>query len=265
MVLWIKRTLILTIALVMLSGCLSLGENPWVAEPDALIDNYRLTDSVATSSTGCQYDYRVYEPVNPATATSVVIGHGFLRDQDNMVGLSRALANRGIRVATLDFCNMRFWNGAHQQNAKDMQDLARQISADDDVIYAGFSAGALAAVLAANEDSRAILTLDLVDQNDLGLDAITRLSTPLIGITGPPSSCNANNNGAALFNERSEPIVSALTQLPNASHCEFEAPSDWVCELVCSDENSFQTAQLLREGIIQAAVNSILPFLSEAQ
>ena len=187
--------IVLTISLAMLTGCLSVGDTVSNAAPDARTDSYRLTESIAHSATGCQYDYRVYEPENLSTSTTIIIGHGFLRDQDNMVNLSRALANHGIRVSTLDFCNMHFWNGGHQQNARDMKDLARNIMANDDVIYAGFSAGALAAVLAADNNTRAILALDLVDQNDLGLDAITRLSTPLIGLAGAASSCNADNNG----------------------------------------------------------------------
>ena len=93
----------------------------------------------------------------------------FLRDQDNLVGLSRALANHGIQVVTLDFCNMRLWNGNHESNGLDMRALAQKLRMSDNIIYGGFSAGALAAVLAADDDTRAILALDLVDQNDLGL------------------------------------------------------------------------------------------------
>jgi len=54
-----------------------------------------------------------------ATDEWVVIGHGFLRNQTRMHGLAQAIAAAGMNAVTVDFCNMRLWNGAHRRNAQD--------------------------------------------------------------------------------------------------------------------------------------------------
>ena len=256
----LKKLLVCVAPLTLLGGCLSLGDQS-VAVPRDDIDSYALIEQSQRSATGCTFDYRLYQPANPRTQTSIMLGHGFLRDQNNLVGLSRALANQGIPVVTLNFCNMRLWNGNHESNGMDMRALAKKLGRSDDIIFGGFSAGALAAVLAANEDTRAIIALDLVDQNDLGLDAIRALEIPLIGLSGPASSCNANGNGAALFTSRAQQSLSNLTTLAGASHCEFESPSDWLCEIACGDEDNEQDDERERADIIQQTIDSLSPYL----
>ena len=257
---WLKDLLLYLLPVTLLSGCLSYG-SPSVAVPRAERDSYVLIEESQRSVTGCTFDYRLYQPADPQTRTSIMLGHGFLRDQDNLVGLSRALANHGIPVVTLNFCNMRLWNGNHESNALDMRALAQKLGLSEDIIYGGFSAGALAAVLAANDDTRAILALDLVDQNDLGLNAIRALQTPLIGVSGPASSCNANGNGAALFTSRAQPSLSDLITIEGASHCEFESPSNWLCEIACGDEDNEQDDERERAAIIEKTIDSLSPYL----
>lgn len=254
--------LVCILATLIASGCLTLGGSSSRAQPRAEIDQYTLSEQVAVSSTGCHYRYRLYSPARVKSQTNVILGHGFLRDQNNLVDMARALANHGIPVVTLNFCNMRPWNGHHQQNAVDMQDIAKKIGVDNDVIYAGFSAGALAAVLAADDQTRAILALDLVDQKNLGLNAINQLNTPLVGLAGDNSSCNADGRGAALFSARENTKLSTLTQQKGASHCEFESPSNWLCELACGDDDSAAVSAATRHSIIQQTIKSIVPFLS---
>lgn len=239
-----------------------MGGGMSLASPRAESDSYQLLEQSTTSASGCKYQYRIYQPTLPSTSTSVILGHGFLRDQDNMIGLSRAMANRGIRVVTLDFCNMRPWNGHHRRNAQDMRDLSRKLNLADDIVYAGFSAGALAAVLAADNDTRAIVALDLVDQAKLGQQAISKLKTPLIGLSGPPSSCNAYSSGKALFSERTNAAFSHLDKVAEATHCDFESPTNWLCEVACGNQDDVTTAQSRRKSIIEKTVNSLLPYLS---
>ena len=257
---WLRKLPVYLPPLALLSACISLGGQS-VAVPRADIDSYVLIEESQRSVTGCTFDYRLYQPVNPQTQTSIMLGHGFLRDQDNLVGLSRALANHGIPVITLNFCNMRLWNGNHESNGLDMRALAQKLGLSDDIIYGGFSAGALAAVLAADVDTRAILALDLVDQNDLGLNAIGALRTPLIGISGPASSCNADGNGAALFTSRAQQSLSDLITIDGASHCEFESPSNWLCEIACGDEDNKQDDERERADIIETTIDSLSPYL----
>ena len=78
--------------------------------------------------------------------------------------LARHIATWGLDVATLDFRHSRLWAGHHDQNAADMVALVRHLNAKR-VIYAGFSAGGLSALLAAASDPASIgyLGLDTVD------------------------------------------------------------------------------------------------------
>ena len=221
-----------------LSGCLGTGRDPAQRpEPRPALDAYHLESGKARSLAGCAYDWRVFEPAGPP-ASAVILGHGFLRDQDREVGLARALANAGHRAVTLDFCNMRPWNGHHVRNAADMRALADAHGLPGRNVYAGFSAGALAALIAGSEDPDAlgVVTLDLVDQAGLGATAATRLEAPLLGIAGPPAACNAMGNGRAVFAAREPaPPAESLEAVPGATHCDFESPSDWLCELACGE------------------------------
>lgn len=258
---WLKLLTLLLPALAVLSGCLATGGKRSAAYPREVLDRYTLVESMARSRTGCEFSYRVYVPQVPVSSTHVMLGHGFLRNQNKLIDLSRFLANNGVPVVSLNFCNMRPWNGNHEQNAADMRALAATLGAQNDIIYAGFSAGGLAAILAADKRTKAILTLDLVDQAKLGLNAVQRLDAPLIGLHGPPSRCNANNNGLALFNARETSKKSASTLVPDASHCEFESPSNWLCEFSCGDEDSREHDDATRQRVIHQVFDFIEQYL----
>ncbi|MEA3642066.1 MAG: alpha/beta hydrolase, partial [Lamprobacter sp.] len=196
------------------------------------------------------------------TSTLVILAHGFLRSQQRMVGLAEAIAAEGVPVATLDFCNMRFWDGRHQQNGLDMIALARHLGAGADVIYAGFSAGALAALVAARNDPNALgaVTLDLVDAQGIGQQAARNLNKPLIGLAGESTNCNAYDNARELFSATDQ---ARLMRIPGAGHCDFEAPTDALCELLCTDPDQAdakRTAQLREQILSQtlAAIESLI-------
>ena len=247
------------------------------AAPRADADAYRLIGGEARSLAGCRYDYRVYEPSRAAGASTgtgtgtgtgtergrrtvtVALGHGFLRDQDTLVELARALANAGHRALTLDFCNMRPWNGHHARNGADLRALAERV-ADGPIVYAGFSAGALAAVLAASGASGdvpltlGVVTLDLVDQADLAANALDELDVPLLGLQGPPSGCNAFGNGRTVFERYPR---SRLDTLAGASHCEFEAPTNALCEIFCGDEDADAEDERVRALIVERVLGAV--------
>ena len=88
---------------------------------------------------------------------------------------------------------MRFWDGGHEQNGRDMVAVARHLEAQR-VVYAGSFAGGL---VAARRDVRAlgVVAMDLVDRDGIGVAAATGLKRPLVGLVGDPSRCNARNNG----------------------------------------------------------------------
>ena len=127
------------------------------------------------------------------------------------------------------------------------------------VVYAGFSAGALSALVAARNDPRAlgVVTLDLVDAQRLGVLMASGLERPLIGLIGEPSACNAHNNGLLALNAGRRGRVE---RFPGADHCDFESPSDWLCHWLC--RRGGDGAASPRWAIEQRAVAHIHALLS---
>jgi pimeloyl-ACP methyl ester carboxylesterase len=207
------------------------------------------------SATGCPLEYRLYRPPGPAADGLVVLAHGFLRSQERMEGLARALAQAGLTTATVDFCNMRPWDGGHYQNGLDLTAVAGALDARR-VLYAGFSAGGLAALVAGERDPDAVgvLALDLVDAGGLGLRTARGLNKPLVGLMGEPTGCNAGGNGLPVF--AASPLGDVRT-VPGAGHCDFESPTDWLCQLVCEQPqraDQAPRAQIVAETVDAAAV-----------
>ncbi|WP_295886013.1 alpha/beta hydrolase [uncultured Thiohalocapsa sp.] len=230
--------------LLLLAGCGGLLLRPDAAQQTDLPAGVALRSGQIASATGCTLDYRLYGPATqlPAAAGSgaparggdwVILAHGFLRSQARMQGLAGAMAADGMQVATLDFCNQKPWAGRHVQNGRDMVALARHLGAER-VVYAGFSAGGLAALLAGRADPRTvgIVTLDLVETGGLGVGAARQLDKPLLALAGEPTNCNALDNGRAVLRATDRARVQRIA---GAGHCDFEAPTDGLCELVCAD------------------------------
>ena len=225
----------------------------------------RVETGAVDSATGCALHYRLYRPATARTEDLVVLGHGFLRSQERMVDLAQTLAEEGIPTVTLDFCNARFWDGRHVRNGLDMIRVADALDAKQ-VVYAGFSAGGLAALIAGRNDSRTlgVVALDLVDAGRLGEGMAAGLDRPLIGLVGDPSPCNAENKGLAVFSATDRAAVERVT---GAEHCDFESPTDWLCRLVCKRDAS--DAASPRRDIIAAATEAVVslvePPLEEKQ
>jgi hypothetical protein len=213
----------------------------------------QVEDGVVDSATGCALHYRLYRPATARTEDLVVLGHGFLRSQERMADLAQALAEVGIPAVTLDFCNARFWDGRHVRNGLDMIRVADALHANR-VVYAGFSAGGLAALVAGRNDPRAlgVVALDLVDAGRLGEGMAAGLDRPLIGLVGDPSPCNADNNGLAVFSATDQAAVERVT---GAEHCDFESPTDWLCRLVCKRDTPEEVSP--RRDIIEAATDAV--------
>lgn len=250
-----RKTRYLSPALLLLAGCSGLLLNPDADDGTAAVlpDDVRVASGALRSSTGCRMDYRLFSTDDAGKGETagedlVVLAHGFLRSQERMRDLAGALARSGVRVATLDFCNASPLDGGHVQNALDMQALAGRLGARR-VVYAGFSAGGLAALIAARNDPAAIgvVTLDLVETQGLGVRAATGLGKPLLGLTGEPTNCNAMDNGRAVFAAADRARVQHIA---GAGHCDFEAPSNRLCELLCQDPDR-NTGGLRTQGSTQ--------------
>jgi len=245
-----RRVAVALLSVLTLAGCAGLG----LGDPDRADAGGRegvtIERGSLLSGKGCTSATTSFRPRRPRTAVPVILAPGFLRDQSHLAGLALALAGAGIPAVTLDPCHSRPWDGRPVRNALDMIALARRLGARP-VVYGGFSAGALAALIAGRLDphSRGVLTLDLVDHAGLGVGMVRALDRPLIGLAGEPAACNAQGNGLRVF---ALARGARVTRIPGASHCDFEAPTDWLCESVCSGVDPESPAR--RRAIIAAAV-----------
>ncbi len=248
----------------LLEGCLALREPGPAAEAEKATsvepEAVTIESGSLRSSSGCRFGYSVYRHAGDERPADVVLAHGFLRDKEHMDGLARALAESGIPTVALDLCNMKPWDGAHRRNAEDMRAVARRLAGPAPV-YAGFSAGGLAALLAARADpaARGVLTLDLVDLDGLGEQAARGYKGPIIGLVGEASGCNAGNNGLPVFAAAPQ---AELVRVEGATHCDFESPSDGLCRLACEpgDRTPLDVARIRAEiiGLAVAAARRLL-------
>jgi pimeloyl-ACP methyl ester carboxylesterase len=194
------------------------------------------------SAHGCTVVYERYKPGRNAVSPEVILAHGFMRKLDNMRGWARHWQQQGIPTTLVSLCNSSWLNGHHQRNADDMQALRRELEMDA-VIYAGFSAGGLAAYLAAGQDASAAgyLGLDSVDSGDLALSTASPLSVPAFFLTAEPSACNAQGNFKPIFERWSQYRVSHIS---GATHCHFEMPYDTRCGWICGRADAEATRQI---------------------
>jgi len=186
----------------------------------------------------------VYEPDAAPARGTVVIAHGFTRDRTTMRGHALALAGAGEVVIVPDLPYLV----DSRDNARALRDLLLVVDRGGlghlprRYVMIGFSAGGLSALLASDAPNVAgYIGLDPFDRpSHVGLDAARRLQVPAYLLRGPSRACNAYSIA--------EPWVAALPQLREdrvlhgATHCDFESPTDRLCEFVCGDANPVDQA-----------------------
>jgi len=217
--------------------------------------SYESFEGLIVSSTGCDVGYTYFRPSVGSQEAMVILGHGFMRSKKRMERLAQHLASWGLSVVNVEFCNSKFWAGNHDRNGADMVAVSQKISAGK-FIYVGFSAGGLAAMVAANMDSNtlAFFGLDMVDNKGLGKKIAPNMTVPFYGLIAAPSACNANNNGLESY---ALSPLSKVIKVEDTSHCHFEFPVDGKCSFVCGKgENRFS-----REMIQQTIVGLTTAFL----
>jgi pimeloyl-ACP methyl ester carboxylesterase len=170
--------------------------------------------------------YTLHSPETPARQ-HVIVAHGFLRTPDTMHHLAESLAKDGIETACIKLKRSTALNGNHAENARDLVAL-REALGWKNVIFAGFSAGGLSALIAASEDPacKKLMLLDPVDQGRLGKDAATKVRIPSLAILGKPGPGNANRNATAML--AALPGCKTV-EIPTATHCDFEAKPSALC------------------------------------
>ena len=215
------------------------------------------TQVVKVNGTSIEVD--VYKPIGPLKGAAILT-HGFTRSHTTMGEHAQALAARGVLAITPDMpCTFDFRCNASAIAA--LVNLLRNTdtfgSSSQRVMLVGFSAGGLSSLLAA--DTPGVVgyvgldPFDRVLSNEserAGITASRRLTTEALLLRAPASSCNAKAVAAPWGSEMKALWRDEL--ITGASHCDFEAPSDWKCRLACGDTDPARQLQV-RQGLLDAA------------
>jgi pimeloyl-ACP methyl ester carboxylesterase len=179
----------------------------------------------------CDLEYGVFEPAVAESDTPVLLAHGFMRSIDDMAETAEHIASWGVTVYTVPLCTNTFAID-HAANGAAMAALGQAL-APSGAVYAGFSAGGLAAFVAAATDPNtvAFVGLDAVDNANLGLGVADQLGAPARGAIAEPGQCNTNNNFLPVYDELpGAPVI----RIADAQHFDFETDACGVGDLGCS-------------------------------
>jgi pimeloyl-ACP methyl ester carboxylesterase len=201
----------------------------------------------------------VYKPIGPHTGAAILT-HGGFRSRKTMAEHALALAARGVLTIAPNMPCMF----DHRCNARAIAELVNLLRSSNTfgksasrVMLVGFSAGGLSSLLAADTPGVVgFVGLDAYDHllpnqsERLGVVAARRLDIETLLLRAPASSCNGQSVAASWRLE-----LKALWRdemITGASHCDFEAPTDWMCRLACGDTDASRQS-MVRQGLLDAA------------
>lgn len=215
------------------------------------------TQVVKVNGTFVEVD--VYKPIGLPKGAAILT-HGFTRSRTTMAEHAQALAARGVLAITPDMpCTFDF-----RCNASAIAELVNLLRNTETfggssmrVMLVGFSAGGLSSLLAANTPGVVgFVGLDSFDRvlpnesERAGIAAARTTTTESLLLRAPASRCNAQAVAAPWGSEMKAIWRDEL--IAGASHCDFEAPSDWKCRLACGDTDPARQLQV-RQGLLAAA------------
>ena len=221
-------------------------------------------DRTANVTNCAGMSFAVYSPAGVVNPPVTVLGHGFARGPETMSGWADHLASWGVEVLLPTLCHYNILAGVdHEMNGQNMIELAQHHTTEE-VAYAGHSAGGLAAIIAASldENSLGVLGLDATDTEGapgvpdfIGQQYADSVAGTGFSVRGEPSSCNSNSNGLALFDMMNEAYVVKIDQ---ADHCDFENPTDFMCEVSCENTQATVSDEEVRSLIMTFGTSAIL-------
>ncbi|MCB9778137.1 MAG: hypothetical protein H6742_06210 [Alphaproteobacteria bacterium] len=210
----------------------------------------------STAVSGCDMAWTRYDPAGVASPPTVLLGHGFVRNRGVLADVAEHFSSWGLQVYAVDFCHSSIWDTDHTANGEELAAVAASLGIGAP-LYAGHSAGGLAALVAASEDAGAagVVGLDPVDAFDEGITASGLVRSPAYAIVGEPSTCNSSSNGVAMYGGVPRHTVLRATE---ADHCDFEGPTDWVCTIACTGRNDLFTDEEISATVRGLATAALL-------
>ena len=248
-----------TIFIYLFLSNLSFGQYSFLGSFEVSSVSYEIT-----VSDSLQMDYTFYNPINHESEVSVLLVHGFSRDQSVMAGFAEHFASWGLLTITMNLLHSSIMDNDPVLDALDINILADQVGQGLPIVYVGHSSGGMRSVLAASQNSNVIgvLGLDLVDALYLGTDnqyyglsVASNLMIPVWGMFGESSACNANSNGVNIFQEVVQGNAVIITE---ADHCDFELPTNFFCSLLCGQENYIFSDDDIEEVVLNLSTSFIL-------
>jgi hypothetical protein len=204
----------------------------------------------------------VYRPAGTPRG-AVILSHGFTRSRTTLGGHAAAIAEAGAIALTPDMP----YTFDFRRNARGLSELVAQLLAGgrfgapvQRVVLVGFSAGGLSSLLAAGTPGVVgYVGLDPFDKVEgggaLGRDVAPGLRTEAVLLRAPPSRCNAQSVAAPWGGLLPRLLEDRLIE--GASHCDFEAPTDWMCRIACGETDPKRQG-VVRE-VLLGAVERWLP------
>ena len=184
----------------------------------------------------------------PATQIAdgyALVLHGFSRGRAQFLGWGEHLASHGIETVVSDLCHASISGVDPVAGGEAINTLIQNIG-DEPVVIVGHSAGSMAALVAGSlsDSTVAVLGLDPVAPNegDLGPNAAD-LEGMLAGLVGDPSQCNSNNSGVDVYRQGNAQLLSVA----GATHCDFEAPTNFLCTAACGGSGGEPVQALIRQ------------------
>ena len=203
----------------------------------------------------------VYEPATEISNGVAIVAHGFTRSRERHRDLGRSLAAAGVTAVVPDLPYIL----NHWGNGDAIEELAHKLEAgalglppvaQSRLVLIGTSAGGLSTLLAAANlpELAGWIGLDPVDRTGSGVQAASRLTAPAVVLLAEPSGCNLFGSGRSIA--RALPDLMRSLALAGASHCDFEGPTNKLCQRVCGNSSS-EMQERAREETVDAVLEML--------
>jgi dienelactone hydrolase len=205
----------------------------------------------------------VYRPSEAAPRGIAILVHGFTASRAHHRYLGEGLAASGFVAIVPDLPD--FIDAS--RDAAAIVSLVHMIESGeagvgvpattrDRLVLVGTSFGGLVTVLAAADlpGLGGWVGLDPVDSMPSAVSEASKLTAPAVVLLGKPSLCNLYGSGSSIA--RAVPGLLRSTVVQEASHCDFEGPTNSVCRVACGP-GSNATRTLVREEAVRAVAEML--------